>query len=304
MIQHFGASGIDTNCIVVQKLASPSERLPVPWFRQRIEIPSASYSILRQQFPLLLAYAVTVHRVEGLTVQKTVVQLNDKFFESGQAYVSLSCVRTLQDLGLWDFCPTSIQILTFYKNLLKLSDSVDAIRPTTCIVPVPYPEHGDNSSNAPLMNNSEDITAWHSDEFDTNSAQFIKGSQPSGATLSDPCLHPQSKRGRGRLRKAPATTPSSTAAGDPPTPLKRIYCSWGCTGRRRPLKTPAVLNSQSETNTNPHPSQPTSQANTPPIYRNHTQTGKPTHKPTCPSLSSVGLGHHHQKGLKCLLAHL
>ena len=113
------AIAVNTNCIVVQKLASPSERLPVPRFQQRIEIPGASYSILRQQFPLLLAYAVTVHRVQGLTVQRTVVQLNDKFFESGQAYVALSRVHTLQDLGLWDFCPTSIQILTFYKNLLK-----------------------------------------------------------------------------------------------------------------------------------------------------------------------------------------
>ena len=80
LIQYFGASGIDTNCIVVHKLASPSEHLPVPWFRQRIEIPGVSYTILRQQFPLLLAYAVTVHRVQGLTDQKMVVQLNAKFF--------------------------------------------------------------------------------------------------------------------------------------------------------------------------------------------------------------------------------
>ena len=100
-----------------------------------------------------------------------------------------------------------------------------------------FSERGDNSSNAPLMNNSEDITAWHSDEYDTNSAQFIKGSQPSGATLSDPCLHPQPKTGRGRLRKTPATTPSSTAAGDPPTPLKRIHCSWGCTNPTEERKT-------------------------------------------------------------------
>ena len=107
---------VNTNCIVVQKLASPSERLPVPRFRQHIEIPGASYSILRQQFPLLLAYAVTVHRVQGLTVQRTLVQLNDKFFESRQAYVALSHVCTLQDLALWDFCPHQYRSLPFTKT--------------------------------------------------------------------------------------------------------------------------------------------------------------------------------------------
>jgi ATP-dependent DNA helicase PIF1 len=98
------------NCIIVQKLSNPSHRHPIPRFRQKIEIRGASYTIMRQQFPLQLAYGVTVHRVQGCTVQKAIVVLSDQFFESGQAYAALSRVRKMEDLVLWDFDPAAIQL--------------------------------------------------------------------------------------------------------------------------------------------------------------------------------------------------
>ena len=54
------------NCILVCKIGSPQERYPVPRTKQKIDIQGASYSILRSQFPIQLAYAVTVHRVQAL----------------------------------------------------------------------------------------------------------------------------------------------------------------------------------------------------------------------------------------------
>ena len=72
------------NCVVIQQMSNPSQRIPVPRFRQRIEINSASYSILHHQFPLQLAYAVTVHRIQGLTVQKSIVCLNSKILLRGK----------------------------------------------------------------------------------------------------------------------------------------------------------------------------------------------------------------------------
>lgn len=57
------------------------------------------------QIPLMLSYAVTIHRAQGLTLNSVLV--NMKFFETGQAYVSLSRVRQLKDLYLTNFIGNS-----------------------------------------------------------------------------------------------------------------------------------------------------------------------------------------------------
>ncbi|KAK7194910.1 DNA repair and recombination helicase protein PIF6 [Novymonas esmeraldas] len=54
----------------------------------------------RRQVPLQLAWALTVHRVQGMTLPMVRLALDKSFFESGQAYVALSRVRTAADLCL------------------------------------------------------------------------------------------------------------------------------------------------------------------------------------------------------------
>jgi ATP-dependent DNA helicase PIF1 len=74
------------------------------------------------QVPLILCYAITIHKAQGLTLPRVRVTMD--FFEHGQGYVALSRVRELADLYLlnvdMDTIKASPAVIEFYKqnNLL------------------------------------------------------------------------------------------------------------------------------------------------------------------------------------------
>lgn len=52
----------------------------------------------RTQFPIVVAKAITVHKSQGLTLTKMIVDIGDKEFTCGLTYVALSRVKKLEDL--------------------------------------------------------------------------------------------------------------------------------------------------------------------------------------------------------------
>lgn len=57
------------------------------------------YQVTRHQFQFKLAWAVTIHKVQGMTTKQAVVSLH-KVFKPGMAYVALSSVTSISDLYL------------------------------------------------------------------------------------------------------------------------------------------------------------------------------------------------------------
>jgi ATP-dependent DNA helicase PIF1 len=58
--------------------------------------------VLRKQIPLKLAYAVTIHKAQGATLDCALIDVGDKTFEYGQAYVALSRCKDIESLYVHD----------------------------------------------------------------------------------------------------------------------------------------------------------------------------------------------------------
>ena len=65
--------------------------------------------IIRSQYPLKLAWCITVHKSQGMSIDLAEIDIGKKVFEYGQSYVALSRVRNLEGLFLIKFDPTKIK---------------------------------------------------------------------------------------------------------------------------------------------------------------------------------------------------
>jgi len=62
------------------------------------------------QIPLQYAWAMTIHKAQGATLDSAVIDVGQDIFEDGQTYVALSRLRRMEDLWLTTLDPSKIKL--------------------------------------------------------------------------------------------------------------------------------------------------------------------------------------------------
>ena len=100
-----------------------SRQMNIHW-SQSEEYPSIAIG----QIPLCLAWALTIHKIQGATLDMAEIDIGSQIFECGQTYVALSRIRSLQGLYLSAFNPNRIKIN------LRVKQYYDEIPQHDCII--------------------------------------------------------------------------------------------------------------------------------------------------------------------------
>lgn len=84
-------------------------------------IDEGGYVVKKFQIPLILAWAITIHKAQGMSLDLVKTDIGSSIFEYGQAYVVLSRIKTIEGLSLISIDYTKIKahpkILKYYMKL-------------------------------------------------------------------------------------------------------------------------------------------------------------------------------------------
>ena len=88
---------VDNIPIVKFKNGIIKEMTPHTWMSDDIK------GLGLKQLPLILSWAISIHKAQGITLDSAIIDIGDNIFEYGQTYVALSRIKTLEGLFLGEF---------------------------------------------------------------------------------------------------------------------------------------------------------------------------------------------------------
>jgi len=95
--------------------------LPEVW---KVELPDGEVQVSRTQLPLILSWAMSIHKSQGQTLERVKVDLG-KVFEKGQAYVALSRATSLEGLQVLNFDSKKVQAHSKVKEWSKTLETLN-----------------------------------------------------------------------------------------------------------------------------------------------------------------------------------
>jgi ATP-dependent DNA helicase PIF1 len=113
--------------VPVVRFANGTVMRITPYQRQSEDYPC----IVVAQIPLCLAWSMTIHKIQGATLDMAEMDIGRSIFVEGQSYVALSRVKTLEGLFLSEFNYSKIKsnarVVEFYKSLQQIpSEEMEA----------------------------------------------------------------------------------------------------------------------------------------------------------------------------------
>jgi ATP-dependent DNA helicase PIF1 len=125
-----GSQGVVTDFLIKDTIQIPIVRFSNGVVReigrhywQSEDIPCVAVG----QYPLVLAWALTIHKIQGTTLTNAEIDIGNRIFEYGQSYVALSRVKSLDGLYLSEFNPERIGanpiVIEFYKKMQETNEN-------------------------------------------------------------------------------------------------------------------------------------------------------------------------------------
>ena len=109
----------------------------------------------RIQFPLQNAFALTVHKTQGLTLPHATVSLDEQMFADGQAYVAMSRATSWENVEIRSFNPDAIKVNSeMVAELNRLQKKFDDMH--SQYLRSSNSDDDDNSDNSDNNNNDND----------------------------------------------------------------------------------------------------------------------------------------------------
>lgn len=107
-------------CVVITRNGDDDRHVWIPRMKFVVDTETSGldYAFGRVQFPITLAFAMTIHKSQGQTFDKVGIYLEHPVFAHGQLYVAMSRCRNADQLKVFKLCESDDQLL--YKSTANI----------------------------------------------------------------------------------------------------------------------------------------------------------------------------------------